>query len=388
MTTEPPRIWRDVRRVLAVRLDNLGDVLMTTPALAAIRASVPGVHLALLASSSGAALAGLLPDVDAFIEFPAPWMKAAAANDDLSLGAREKTMVEAIAAHRFDAAVIFTVCTQSALPAALMCRMAGIRRRLAHSRENPYGLLTQWVVETDHVGDGTRHEVQRQLALVSSVGWKTADDRLRLQPGAEHAQAARAARAAAGLRVDLPYVVVHPGASAPSRRYPAERLGYAADRIAEATGCAIVFTGSADEAPLVARAREHVRGRSISLAGRLAVGTLAALIAESRLVLCNNTGPAHIAAAIGTPVVVLYALTNPQHTPWRVPARVLSHWVPCRWCLKSVCPEGHHACLQRVEPEAIVAAALDLLSEPYDQEVRRRRSDVRVPVQADSGRSL
>ncbi|HEX7636960.1 MAG TPA: glycosyltransferase family 9 protein, partial [Burkholderiaceae bacterium] len=90
---------------------------------------------------------------------------------------------------------------------------------------------------------------------------------------------------------------------------------------------------------------------------------LGALVARARLVLTNNSGPAHLAAALGTPVVDLYALTNPQHTPWQVPARVLSHDVPCRHCLRSRCPQGHHACLLGVPPQAAADAALALLAE-------------------------
>jgi ADP-heptose:LPS heptosyltransferase len=75
----------------------------------------------------------------------------------------------------------------------------------------------------------------------------------------------------------------------------------------------------------------------------------------------NNTGPVHIAAAVGTPVVDLYALTNPQHTPWAVPSRVLNHTVPCGPCYKSVCPEGHHDCLRLVAPRDVVRATLELL---------------------------
>lgn len=118
--------WGRVRRVLAVRLDNLGDVLMTTPALAAIRKSVPDVRLDVLASPAGAAVACLVPHIDRIIEFEAAWMKAARADDALDLGSGERRLVAQLAARRYDAAVIFTVCTQSALPAALLCRMAGI----------------------------------------------------------------------------------------------------------------------------------------------------------------------------------------------------------------------------------------------------------------------
>jgi ADP-heptose:LPS heptosyltransferase len=85
------------------------------------------------------------------------------------------------------------------------------------------------------------------------------------------------------------------------------------------------------------------------------------------VVVSNNTGPVHLSAAVGTPVVDLYALTNLQHTPWMVPSRVLFHDVPCKGCLKSVCPLLHHACLALVSPSDVVAAALDLVAERSDR---------------------
>jgi ADP-heptose:LPS heptosyltransferase len=102
---------------------------------------------------------------------------------------------------------------------------------------------------------------------------------------------------------------------------------------------------------------------SFSLAGRLRLEELAALLDLAPLLIANNTGPVHVAAAVGTPVVDLYALTNPQHTPWAVPSRVLFHDVPCKYCYKSVCPEGHHHCLRLVPPNAVVRAAGELLRE-------------------------
>ena len=90
----------------------------------------------------------------------------------------------------------------------------------------------------------------------------------------------------------------------------------------------------------------------------------AAVLARASLLVSNNTGAVHVAAAVGTPVVDLYALTNPQHTPWHVPHRVLFHDVPCKYCYKSVCPEGHHNCLRLVEPDRVVDAAAELLNPP------------------------
>ena len=102
---------------------------------------------------------------------------------------------------------------------------------------------------------------------------------------------------------------------------------------------------------------------SLSLVGQLDIAELIALLQAAPLLLSNNTGPVHLAAAVGTPVVDLYALTNVQHTPWQVPHRLLFHDVPCRVCYRSICPEGHHHCLELVTPDQVVAAILDLLAE-------------------------
>jgi ADP-heptose:LPS heptosyltransferase len=122
-----------------------------------------------------------------------------------------------------------------------------------------------------------------------------------------------------------------------------------------------VFTGDAGEDALVRSVCDAMAAASHVLVGELDLAALGALIGAADLLVSNNTGPAHIAAALGTPVVDLYALTNPQHTPWQVASRVLNHDVPCRNCCKSVCPAGHHDCLRKVAPESVAAAALELL---------------------------
>lgn len=354
--------WRAARRLLLVRLDNLGDLLMTTPALAAVRATLPAARLTLLTSPSGVALAPHLAGLDAAIAFDAPWVRSArTGREESSPGGEELALVERLRALRIDAAIVFTVCTQSALPAALLCRLGGIPLRLAYSRENPYDLLSDWVPETDVLGDGMRHEVARQLALVGRVGFHTADERLRFSYAVEDVARLQRAMQEAGLDPLRPYFVVHPGASAASRRWPPERFGLAAEEIARASGCVAVFTGDAAESDCVEAARAPMSAPSVSLAGRLGLGELGALIAGAELLVSNNTGPAHLAAALDTPVVDLYALTNPQHTPWKARSRVLNHDVPCRNCLQSQCPEGHHDCLRGVAAQEVVRASLELM---------------------------
>lgn len=347
------RSWAEARRVLAVRLDGLGDVLMTTPAIRALGESL-GAEVTLLASPAGAAIAAMVPEIAGVVPYEAPWMKHSALED----AARDLAMIEELRRRQFDAAVIFTVCTQSPLPAAMLCHLAGIPLRLAHCRENPYGLLSDRVAEPE-ASPGARHEVRRQLDLVATVGARASDERLSLRPPPAARRSALAKARAAGLDGQGPWVLVHPGATAESRRYPAEAYGSVVAALRERS-LQVVVTGDCSERQL---AGAVAAGRAVVLAGELGLAELCGLIEAAPLVVTNNTGPAHIAAAVGTPVVDLYALTNLQHTPWMAASRVLSREVPCRNCLKSVCPEGHHLCLRGVAPERVVEAALELLAE-------------------------
>jgi lipopolysaccharide heptosyltransferase II len=353
--------WRAARRVLAVRLDTVGDVLMTTPALRAMRGTTFPRHVTLLTSAAGAAAGRLVADVDDVLVYDAPWLKATAPRTD---SRRDRTMSARLRRGGFDAAVIFTVYSQNPLPSAMLCFLADIPLRLGHCRENPYQLLTDWVPEREPA-QLVRHEVRRQLDLVAHVGWTTDDERLHvtIPPAARAAVRSRLERL--GIGRGREWVVVHPGASAPSRRYPAEGFAAACARLGAERGSAIVFTGDSREHELIEKVRAGIALPTVSLAGALSLAELAALIAEAPLLISNNTGPVHVAAAVGTPVVDLYALTNPQHTPWDVAHRVLSHDVPCRYCYKSVCPEGHHLCLRGVSPDDVVAAAHELLGPRY-----------------------
>jgi lipopolysaccharide heptosyltransferase II len=350
------RQWDQARHILCVRLDTIGDVLMTEPALRALAQSLPGRRLTLLTSAAGREAARLIPHLNEIMVYDAPWMKSARAS---RTSTQDFALIEELRTRRFDAAVIFTVYSQSALPAALLCTLADIPLRAAHSRENPYGLLTDWIRETEP-DIRVRHEVRRQVDLVTSIGCAAADDRLSIAVGAA---ASRSIDQLLSQRIDpsKPWIIMHPGASAESRRYPIGSFAAVASGLRRALACEILWTGSKEEVPLIAEAQRAMGERSQSLAGALNLEELAALIAKAPLLISNNTSAVHLASAVSTPVVDLYALTNPQHTPWRVPCRVLFEDVPCRFCYKSVCPEGHHRCLRGVSADSVVAAAIDLL---------------------------
>jgi ADP-heptose:LPS heptosyltransferase len=348
--------WQHARRVLAVRLDNLGDVLLATPAIHAIRESLPGAAITLLTSPVGAQAGRLNPDVDDVLVYSAPWMDPWSR---LPLDpTREMRTIAQLSAGRFDAAVIFSSFRQSPLPTAYLCYLAGIPLRLAASIDGPGSLLTTRHRHPERM----MHEVERGLDLVAAVGMHTSDDRLVLRvPDGAHEEIATLAT---GQR---PLVVVHPGCSMPARTYPWEQYVEVIDGLVRDLGARVVVTGAADERPLVDTILAHVTPRTgaqvMAAAGSLAFPAFCALIAAADVVVTNNTGPMHMAAALGTPVAALFALTNPpeQWGPWRVPHRMLWHDVPCRLCYSRVCPTTHD-CLREVHPRQVVAAVVDLLS--------------------------
>ena len=351
--------WRDATNILCVRLDTIGDVLMTTPAIAALKERRSGRRVTLLTSRPGAAVAPLVPVIDDAIVYEAPWMKATAPRADSQ---PDHAMIERLRQGAFDAAVIFTVYSQNPLASAFLCHLADIPLRLAHCHENVYGLLTDWVADPEP-GEGVRHEARRQLDLVASVGATTTDPRLRLRVPLEARDRVTVLLAGMGIDRARPWLVVHPGATAPSRRYPPESFAAAARLLALEDGYQIVFTGTADERDLVENIQAAMGAPSWSLVDRLTLARMAALLEQAPLLLSNNTGPVHMAAALGTPVVDLYALTNPQHMPWLTPSRVLSHDVPCKWCYRSVCPQGHHDCLRLISPADVARAVRELAIE-------------------------
>lgn len=336
--------------------------MMTTPAIRALKMADQTRQITLMTSTAGASIAPLIAEIDQTIVYDAPWLKATPLRQN---SGSEFAMIEQLRQAKFDAAVIFTVYSQNPLPSAFLCYMAGIPLRLAHCHENPYQLLTHWVKDPEPT-EFLRHEVQRQLDLVASVGCTLEDNRMQLCISQTATQRVQELLRTSGVDLHRPWVVIHPGATAASRRYPPEQFAIVARTLVEQLGLQIVFTGTQSEQELVTFIQSLMRVPAISLVAQLSLSELAALLALAPLLIANNTGPVHVAAAVGTPIVNLYALTNPQHTPWRVNHRLLYQDVPCRFCYKSVCPEKHHRCLSSVKPERVVQAAVELLNSNVD----------------------
>lgn len=345
-----PVDWTSLRRVVVARLDNLGDVVLTGPALRALRVALaPGARLDLLTSPVGATVAPLLPWVDEVIAWRASWQDATG-SCPLSPD-RELALVDRL--RGYDAMVVSTSFSQSPWPPAYAAALAGVRVRVGQSREFGGSVLTHWI--TPAPDDEEAHQVDRALRMLSLVGVPARGTQLELVvPPAARRRALHATGRA-------PYVLVAPGASCPSRRYDAGRFRCVVRRL-EAAGVRVVVVGSGREAGLVGAVSAGTRARG--LAGALDVPPLAAAVRRASAVVTNNSGCLHLADALRTPQVVLFAGTEreSQYAPRSGgPAVVLRRPTGCSPCRAFACPYARE-CLD-LPPGDVAEAVLGLLSD-------------------------
>ena len=343
------------RRVLVARTDSDGDVLLAGPAVRAVAASAA---VTMLVSPAGEQAARLLPGVDDVLVFRAPWSGYRPPPVDAAATA---DLVDRVRAAGFDAAVVLTSWHQSPLPAALLLRLAGVPWIAAASEDYP-GSLLDLRFRADRTAPGQVHEAEAMLALVRAAGFEP-DPADPLGQGDPTLLAVR--RPLPGLPAALadgvPFVVVHPGASVPAR---APRPADAAALVVELArrGRRVVVTGGPGETALTAQVAGDT---GLDLGGRTDLATLAAVLEAAQCVVVGNTGPAHLAAAVGTPVVSLFAPVVPLERwhPWGVPLRVLGdQQAPCRGSGARECPVAGHPCLS--SDPITVADAVDELTPP------------------------
>jgi histidinol-phosphate phosphatase family protein len=319
---------------LVVRADSAGDVLLCGPAIRAVAARSDRVTL--LCGPRGRAAAGLLPGVDDIVTWAVPWIDAGAPPVDR--GDVEK-FTAGIAEQNVDEAVVFTSFHQSPLPLALLLRMAGVRRISAISEDWPGSLL-----DVRHRVAGGVPEPERALSLAAAAGYPLPagdDGRLRVSIRGRERNPRR--------------IVVHPGASVPARAAPPELCARIVERLCD-DGFEVQVTGGPEERELTA----YVAGtRAADLGGRTDLAGLAELLTVAGALVVGNTGPAHLAAATGTPVVSLYAPTVPfaQWGPYGVPhVRLGAVDTPCAGSRATACPVPGHPCLAGISPGEVSAA--------------------------------
>ncbi|MDQ0028584.1 glycosyltransferase family 9 protein [Arthrobacter bambusae] len=338
--------------VLVARLDGAGDVLLAGPAVRAVArghdARTPD-RLLFLCGPEGQAAAAMLPGVTEVFSWSAPWIVNPPVEATI---AHLDQLVNYVRDSRIGEAVILTSFHQSPLPLALLLRRAGVRRITGASTDYAGSLLDVRLIPGEDFPE-EQPEARRALGIAGAAGFHLPagdDGRLQVSGVAD-------ARALVG---DGPYIVVHPGAAVPARSWPVLHH-VAAVELLQGAGRRVVVTGGPGETDLTAT----VAGPSaLDLGGRTDFKTLAGVIAGASVLITGNTGPAHLAAAVGTPVVSLFSPVVPaiKWAPYKVPLELLGDQeAPCKLSRARECPIPGHPCLASVSPEQVVEAAERLI---------------------------
>ncbi|MFD1147764.1 glycosyltransferase family 9 protein [Saccharothrix hoggarensis] len=325
-------------RTLVVRLDSDGDVLLAGPA---VRAAAHAGEVVLLCGYSGAQAAELLPGVQRVVRWDCPWI----ANPAPEVRTPDiEGIVALLKGIRADVALILTSFHQSPLPLALLLKLAGVPKVVARSTDYPGSLLDVRLRDDPDVPEAERAlEVARAAEFELPPG---DDGRLAITTPPEPAEIG-------------PYVVLHPGASVPARAWSPDRCAQAVTALADA-GYRVLVTGGPGEVELT----RHVAGtHGVDLGGRTTFAELAGLLARADAVVVGNTGPAHLAAAVGTPVVSLFAPVVPARrwAPHGPHVLLGDQNAPCRGSRARECPVAGHPCLNQVTPDRVVAAVAELV---------------------------
>ncbi|WP_447007004.1 glycosyltransferase family 9 protein [Saccharothrix isguenensis] len=325
-------------RTLVARLDSDGDVLLAGPA---VRAAARSGEVVLLCGHSGAQAAELLPGVQRVVRWDCPWISNPAPE---VRSADVEGIVALLRGIRADVALILTSFHQSPLPLALLLKLAGVPKVVARSTDYPGSL-----VDVRLRDDPDIPEAERALEVARAAGFE-------LPPGDD----GRLAIVTPPETTEIgPYVVLHPGASVPARAWAPDRCARTVTALVEA-GHRVLVTGGPGETALT----KYVAGTDgVDLGGRTTFAELAGLLARADAVVVGNTGPAHLAVAVGTPVVSLFAPVVPagRWAPHGPHVLLGDQNAPCRDTRARECPVPGHPCLNRVTPDRVVTAVSELV---------------------------
>jgi len=337
-----------VRRILARQVNWLGDAVLTLPALEALQRRFPRAEITLLARGWVGGLFEGHPAVRRVIELPQ-------GGGPMGLWGRWR-MGDALREQGFDLAVLFP----NSFDAALAPWIAGIPRRVGYATESRGWLLTDPLPRPRRALG--RHQAERYLDIVRALGAEGSVD-FRLPVSAVAEERARALLTASGIDGAAPLVAVGPGSIyGGAKRWPAERFAAVADALAERHGARILLMGSGREGAILAQVASRMRQPVHNLGGRTDLVTLTGVLARTRLLLCNDSGAMHLAAAVGVPVVAVFGPTDADATaPLGGGHRIVREPVPCSPCLLRECPIDHR-CMRGLSVERVLQEVEDVLA--------------------------
>lgn len=354
--SDPPR------SVLLVRPDHLGDVLFTVPALRHLRRTWPEARLTMLVGPWSRAVADGIPYLDEVITCPFPWFSRKPRRWPLEPYWRLRGEARRIAVHGFDLSIVLRF---DHWWGAWLTQWADIPRRWSHDVAEVSPFLTETVPY-----DSDRHEVLQNLTLVeAATGFSSApeDRHLEFRPSAEEIISAGDLLAEGGVQHDDTLACVHPGTGAPVKLWRNEAWAEVIESLVREDGLRVVVTGGPGETELVADLMERLSVSVVNLVGRTHLGQLASIFERCRLVLGVDSGPMHLAVAMGTPTVHLFGPVDARlFGPWGDPQRHLvltsgRECIPCNRLDFTISELGAHPCVREIAVEPVAAAVRQVL---------------------------
>jgi heptosyltransferase-2 len=337
-----------IERVLIRGTNWIGDVVMTLPAVAAVRKMWPRARISILAKPWVAEVYRLSPDVDEIIPFEEPGRHAGIPGKWRLAGELRK--------NRFDCAILL----QNAIEAAIIARLAGIPLRVGYNSDGRGALLTHSVRRIPEIR--RVHQIDYYLAMVAAVGCPAADRDIRLSPGGDYAATVESLFTQYGLEPNRPLIGIAPGAAyGPAKKWFPERFAAVADRLIDDTGAQTVLFGSTGDRESTTAVAQSARHPLTDIAGKTSLKEAIAVIARCNLFLSNDSGLMHVAGALGIPTIAVFGSTNPATTsPAGKKSVVIHHDVECAPCLKPVCPTDFR-CMEMIGVEEVYVAAQKLM---------------------------
>ena len=325
--------------------------MLTTPALRAVRDAFPSARIVLAARPLVTELFRHHPDVDEIVVYDKGGRHSGAAG--------MLRMAAELRRFRFDAALLF----QNAFDAALLAFLAGIPERSGYATDGRRLLLTRAVPVTEETE--RLHHAEYYLRLVAGLGIRLpASPRMRLEVTREETDAMGERLISLGIPREKRILGINPGATYGSaKRWFPDRFAEVADSLSEEWDVSVVLMGSVPERPLAEEIEGAMKRKPVNLAGHTSVRELLSLLTSCSFLVTNDSGPMHIAAALGIPLTAIFGPTDWRTTsPWTEKARIVRAGVDCSPCMLRECDRGHE-CMQGVTAQMVIAAARELFRE-------------------------
>ena len=354
----------DIKRILVTRVDLLGDVVLSLPAVRALRRAYPDARIDLLVLGATASILDGQPGIDRVLTFDPYFWRSPAALLNPATWRRARALFTTLRAARYDLALSI-----SGDIASILTRLSGARRRVGYAAEAYPFLLTDALPSGRY--QVCKHEVQYVLALAAAAGGIVAEDdallHLTVLPDSARRVADSIFKARERTGARGPLVAIHAGArNGQAKRWPPDRIAGLAARLVSELDALVVLTGAPSERSLAEAVLRHCDVPLVDLVGRTDLPGLVALVAASDALVTGDSGPMHVACAVRTPVVALHGPTDPVLSgPTAPDAIVLRQALWCSPCYDASataeCRFSNPVCMKHIAPDAVFASVVTQL---------------------------